>query len=198
LNKKGLEIHKEVSMRAYETAFLIAPTLPEEDNEKLIEQMAEIVSKKKGKMVNIDKWGKRRLAYPIKKYEEAFYVFFLYEGDPAVLAELERRFKQTEAILRYLTVKTEVKEPIKKKGRAAPRRKKREAPAKKEPLVESAPEEATTEDRPSKEADTDALTREAAAPDEAAPDKTTSEATDRPGEKPEAKHEAEEKSKEEA
>jgi len=120
-------------MRPYETAFLIAPNLPEEDNEKLIDQMADIVSKNKGKMINIDNWGKRRLAYPIHKYEEAYYVFFLYEGEPAVLSELERRFKQTEAVLRYLTVRTEVKESVKKKGRAAPKRKKKETAARKEP-----------------------------------------------------------------
>lgn len=143
-------------MRPYETAFLIAPNLPEEDNEKLIDQMAEIVSKKKGKMVNIDKWGKRRLAYPIKKYEEAYYVFFLYEGEPAVLTELERRFKQTEPILRYLTVKTEMKELVKKKERAAPRRKKKETSAKEEPPpIESTFEEATSEESFSEETTSD-------------------------------------------
>jgi len=143
-SEEELEIQKEVSMRPYETAFLIAPNLPDEDNEKLIDQMAEIVSKKKGKMVNVDKWGKRRLAYPIQKFEEAYYVFFFYHGEPAVLAELERRFKQTEAILRYLTVRTEEKESVKKKGKAAP--KKKETVAKEEPPpIEPAPKEATPE-----------------------------------------------------
>ncbi|MGD9344277.1 MAG: 30S ribosomal protein S6 [Candidatus Aminicenantes bacterium] len=112
-------------MRQYETAFLIAPNLPEEDNEKLISQMADVISKKKGIMVNVDEWGKRKLAYPIQKYEEAYYVFFLYEGDPSIPEELERRFKQTEAIIRYLTVKNEISEP-KKRGRV-PAKKKREA-----------------------------------------------------------------------
>ena len=64
-------------MRLYETAFLIAPNLPEEETEQLITEMAEVVSSRKGKMVNIDKWGKRKLAYPIEKFEAAFYVFFL-------------------------------------------------------------------------------------------------------------------------
>jgi small subunit ribosomal protein S6 len=118
-------------MRQYETAFLIAPNLPEEDNEKLIAQMADVVSKKKGNMINVDEWGKRKLAYPIQKHEEAYYVFFLYEGDPAIPAELERRFKQTETIIRYLTVKNEITESAKKGGRA-PTRKKREAAAVKE------------------------------------------------------------------
>ncbi|MFC2163681.1 30S ribosomal protein S6 [Acidobacteriota bacterium] len=156
-------------MRPYETAFLIAPNLPDEDNEKLIDQMAEIVSKKKGNMVNVDKWGKRRLAYPIQKFEEAYYVFFLYEGEPAVLAELERRFKQTEAILRYLTIRTEVKEPIKKKEKAAPKRKKKESVAKEEPPpVEVVPEETAPEVPTPEDIVADTTTPEVTASEDAA------------------------------
>ena len=50
-------------MRLYETTFLIAPTLPEEEAEKLIEKMAGIIPEKNGEMVKVDNWGKRRLAY---------------------------------------------------------------------------------------------------------------------------------------
>jgi small subunit ribosomal protein S6 len=129
-------------VRQYETAFLIAPNLPEEDNEKLIDQMADIVSSKKGKMLNVDKWGKRRMAYQIQRFQEAFYVFFLYEGEPAVPFELERRFKQTEAILRYLTVKYEGKKPVKEKRRPAPKVKRKEVKAKKTVSVEEPPDQA--------------------------------------------------------
>jgi small subunit ribosomal protein S6 len=94
-------------MRPYETAFLITPKLEEEETEKLIEKMAEVVKKKKGKMVNIEKWGKRRLAYPIDKLDEAVYVFFHYEGNPDIPNELQRRFRQTEAVIRYLTLRKE-------------------------------------------------------------------------------------------
>ena len=94
-------------MRIYETAFLIAPNLSEEDTEKLIQQMADVIPAKKGKMIHIDKWGKRKLAYQIKKFEVAFYVFFLYKGEADIPSELERRFKQNEAVIRYLTVKKE-------------------------------------------------------------------------------------------
>lgn len=94
-------------MRPYETAFLITPKLEEEETEKLIEKMAEVVKKKKGKMVNIERWGKRRLAYPIDKLDEAVYVFFHYEGNPDIPNELQRRFRQTEAVIRYLTLRKE-------------------------------------------------------------------------------------------
>jgi small subunit ribosomal protein S6 len=66
-------------------------------------------------MIKEDRWGKRRLAYQIKKHDEAFYVFFHYEGDSAIPNELERRFKQSEEILRFLTVKKESKENVRKK-----------------------------------------------------------------------------------
>jgi small subunit ribosomal protein S6 len=102
-------------MGQYETAFLISPALEEEETEKIITQMAEVISEKKGKMIKEDRWGKRRLAYQIKKHEEAFYVFFHYEGDSAIPNELERRFKQSEAILRFLTVTKETKENVRKK-----------------------------------------------------------------------------------
>ncbi len=107
-------------MRQYETAFLIAPNLEEEETEKIISRMAEVVSQKNGKMIKEDRWGKRKLAYPIQRFEEAFYVFFLYEGDPGVPSELERLFKQTEPVLRYLTVKKDTKPNVRRKRKAAP------------------------------------------------------------------------------
>ncbi len=110
-------------MRPYETAFLIAPNLSDEETEQLISQMAEIVSQKKGKMIHIDKWGKRKLAYSILKFEEASYVFFLYEGESGVSSELERRFKQNERVIRYLTVrKEEDRKQRGKKRKAKPAR----------------------------------------------------------------------------
>ena len=115
-------------MRLYETAFLIAPSLPEEEADKLVEKMQETVAKKKGKMIQVNKWGKKKLAYPIQKHGEAFYVFFSYEGDPDIPQELERQFRQTEAIIRYLTLKKEDVKVMRKKKAAV--RKARKAPAK--------------------------------------------------------------------
>ena len=122
-------------MRQYETAFLISPNMPEEEREKIILQMADIVSKKKGKMIKQDVWGKRKLAYPIQKFEEAIYVFFHYEGEPDIPTELERRFKQTEPVLRYLTVRKETEEVVRKKRREV-RAKGEEAPVLEEEKVE--------------------------------------------------------------
>ncbi|MGB9835339.1 MAG: 30S ribosomal protein S6 [Candidatus Saccharicenans sp.] len=102
-------------MNQYETGFIIAPNLSEEETTALIAQMAEVVPAKKGRMIKQDLWGKRRLAYPIKRFTEGFYVFFTYEGTPAVPAELERKFKQTDAILRFMTIKKDPRGMVKGK-----------------------------------------------------------------------------------
>jgi len=127
-------------MRQYETAFLITPKLEEEETEALIEKMAEVVKKKKGKMVNIEKWGKRRLAYPIEKLDEAIYVFFHYEGDPDIPHELQRRFRQTETVIRYLTLKKEPQGLPRKKTKTGKREKPKVAESKEKAKVEKAVE----------------------------------------------------------
>jgi len=109
-------------MRHYETAFLISPKLDEEEMEKLIKKMADVVAKKKGKMIKIDKWAKKKLAYSVEKNNEAHYVFFHYEGEPDIPSELERRFRQTEPILRYLTLRKEI-QPVTKKKRKVKKKK---------------------------------------------------------------------------
>ena len=109
-------------MRLYETGFLIAPNITEEEAEAIVQQMAEVVSQKNGKMIRVEKWGKRRTAYTIKKFNEAFYVFFHYEANPDVPAELARRFRQMDTVLRYLTLIKETQQNVRKKKKAGGRR----------------------------------------------------------------------------
>jgi len=139
-------------MRIYETAFLIAPNLSEEDTEKLIQEMVDVIPAKKGKMINIDKWGKRKLAYKIKKFEVAYYVFFLYKGEADIPPELERRFKQNEAVIRYLTIKKEEgEEAPKAKEKAEPKPEPEKAELKPEPeKVETKPKPEKVEPKPEK------------------------------------------------
>jgi small subunit ribosomal protein S6 len=128
-------------MKIYETGFLLAPNLSEDDTEKLISQMAEVVSQREGKLIRQEKWGKRRMAYSIKRWSEAFYVFFHYEGKPDIPVELERRFKQTDAVLRYLTLQKEPRE-------ATRRKRKKTAAEPREAAPEAAGERGGAEPRP--------------------------------------------------
>jgi small subunit ribosomal protein S6 len=108
-------------MRLYETGFLISPNVSEEDADVLIQQMADVVSQKNGKMVKLEKWGKRRMAYQIGKYGEAYYVFFHYDGGPDIPLELGRRFRQMDTILRHLTLMKETQQNVRKRKKMAGR-----------------------------------------------------------------------------
>lgn len=125
-------------MRHYETVFLVAPNLPDEEVESLVDQMASIVSKNKGKMESVEKWGKRKMAYQIQKFEAANYVIFHYQGEPDIPTELERQFKQKEAVIRYLTLKKDMRDNIRDKKKPVHRRpaRRRAAEEQKAPPVE--------------------------------------------------------------
>jgi small subunit ribosomal protein S6 len=102
-------------MQLYETGFLIAPAMTDEEAEGLVQSLAEVVPLKNGKMIRIEKWGKRRMSYPIGKAHEAYYVFFHYESGPEVPAELVRRFRQMDTIIRHLTLAKETQMNVRKK-----------------------------------------------------------------------------------
>ncbi len=120
-------------MRQYETGFVLSPALSEEETAQLIQQMADIVAQKKGHMVRQDVWGKRRLAYPIKRFQEGVYVFFTYEGGGDVSVELERRFKQSDTVIRFMTVLKDPRDLVRRKKK---RRAEEAAPA---PVPAAAP-----------------------------------------------------------
>jgi small subunit ribosomal protein S6 len=107
-------------VRQYETGFVLSPTLSEEETVQFVQQMAEVIGQKKGRMVKQDIWGKRRLAFPIKRFQEGIYVFFTYEGAGDISTELERRFKQTDSVIRFMTVLRDPRDLIgrKRKKRA--------------------------------------------------------------------------------
>jgi small subunit ribosomal protein S6 len=113
-------------LRQYETGYILSPALSEEETTQFIQQMADIVAQKKGRMVRQDVWGKRRLAYPIKRHQEGVFVFFTYEGPGDVSTELERRFKQTDAVIRFMTVLKDPRDLVRRKKK---RRAEEAAPA---------------------------------------------------------------------
>ena len=117
-------------MQLYETGFLLAPNLSDEESEKIITQMLEVISQKEGKLVRQERWGKRKLAYSVKRFTEASYVFFHYQGGAEIPLELERRFKQTDVVLRYLTLKRDAQDTVRrKKKKEAAREAREDAPA---------------------------------------------------------------------
>ncbi len=92
-------------MRRYETIFITLADMPVEETEALIERYKSIVTSLEGSMIKVEKWGKRKLAYPIEKRKEGFYVLFDFGGESKVVSEIERNFKIDDKVIRFQTVK---------------------------------------------------------------------------------------------
>ncbi len=92
-------------MRTYEVAFIAAPTLTPEELDAFIAQMQTVVEGKGGKVAKVDNWGKKSLAYKIKKYRDGYYVILTVEGDGPIIAELERRFRVADHVIRFISVR---------------------------------------------------------------------------------------------
>ncbi len=94
-------------MRNYELVVIFDPTLEEEALEKELSKITSLIEKEKCIVSNVDKWGIRRLAYPIKKQESGYYVVIYFEGNKDIILELDRINKINDKILRHLIVKSD-------------------------------------------------------------------------------------------
>ncbi len=94
-------------MNTYETIFVTVPTLTEDEERSLVGGLAQIVTDGGGTMVVNDRMGRRRLAYPVQKFDDGVYTRFLYDGDTAIPKELERRIRISDKVIRYLSVRLE-------------------------------------------------------------------------------------------
>lgn len=101
-------------MRSYELMILLNPNLQEDEVSAFLEKIQQIITTNQGKTNKVHQWGKRILAYEIKKYHEAIYVIFDFELEPEAIANLERSIKFDEKIVRYLIVLGQEKVTAKK------------------------------------------------------------------------------------
>jgi small subunit ribosomal protein S6 len=93
--------------RTYELMFIVRPDMPEEDQDKLISTLESAVTSSGGVLKNVEKMGKRRLAYSVRRFRDGLYVLLTVEGGGAVMLELERRLRVTEPVLKFLTVRVD-------------------------------------------------------------------------------------------
>jgi len=96
-------------MRKYEIIFIIK-SLEEEATNAVIEKFEKLIAANGGKIDKEDRWGKKRLAYEIKKEAEGFYVIFYVTCEPACVNECDRVMKITEEILKHMIVRSDEKE----------------------------------------------------------------------------------------
>ena len=94
-------------MPQYETIFVTEPTLPEEGIEELIQGYDQVTTAAGGKVLKVERWGKRRLAYPIHRHEDGIYVLMTLDCPAQHVKEIERRYRMNDRILRHLTVRVE-------------------------------------------------------------------------------------------
>ncbi|MBN1639870.1 MAG: 30S ribosomal protein S6 [Anaerolineae bacterium] len=92
-------------MAKYEVALIIRPELEEEAQQALIEQLSGLLASQGGQVDNVETWGRRRLAYPIRKVNEGYYYFIQGQFPGEVLTELDRVAKLSEDILRHMVVR---------------------------------------------------------------------------------------------
>jgi small subunit ribosomal protein S6 len=92
-------------MRRYETIFIVRPNIAEDEIEAVTSKASSIIEGDGGTIINIDKWGLKKLAYLIKKENQGYYVYVNYAGIPASVSEAERIFRIDDKVLKYLTVK---------------------------------------------------------------------------------------------
>jgi small subunit ribosomal protein S6 len=96
-----------VSDRTYEILFIADPNLGEPEVDALAAQVQGFVEKDGGRLQKMEKWGKKRLAYDVRRHREGYYVLLVVEGTGAMVKEVERRIKVTDGIIRYLTVRVD-------------------------------------------------------------------------------------------
>ena len=90
-------------MQMYETIFILDSLLAPEEIDKITDRVKEMIETNGGKVITIDKWGKKRLAYEIQKKQYGFYVAIEFEGEGPIPNSLEREYNFNDKILRYLT-----------------------------------------------------------------------------------------------
>ncbi|MBM4151474.1 MAG: 30S ribosomal protein S6 [Ignavibacteria bacterium] len=104
--------------RLYESTFIINAALEDPDIEAVVRRVTEYIENHGGQFVEMNKWGRRRLAYPIKKKYNGFYVYMAFESASEVLPLIERFFTLEENVLRHLTLELSEKLREHRKERA--------------------------------------------------------------------------------
>jgi len=91
-------------LREYETIYILEPNIDPDEADRVATRVKDVISGRNGKLLKIDNWGKRRLAYPIRKSSRGVFVFLKYLGFEDIVAEVERNLRLLDPVVRYQTV----------------------------------------------------------------------------------------------
>src|SRR5690242_20526591 len=112
-------------MRVYEELFIIKPDAPEEEVDGFVDQVKQVITTGQGTVDKVDKWGVRKLAYRVQKYNEGIYVLVQFSSQPDLVKEVERRLRVTDMVMKFITVR--IDERLKKIAKRKKDRDKRAA-----------------------------------------------------------------------
>jgi small subunit ribosomal protein S6 len=91
--------------RTYELMFIVRPDMPEEEQDKLISNLETQVGGAGGSVKSVERMGKRRLAYVVRRFQDGIYVLMTLEGEGGMVKEVERRLRVTEPVIKFITVR---------------------------------------------------------------------------------------------
>jgi small subunit ribosomal protein S6 len=97
---------QQLKTKEYETIYILRSDIDADTAEKVQSRVAEVVDREKGKLVKVEAWGRRKLAYPVAKQKKGVYVYVKYVGKGGLVSELERNLKLSDAVLKFQTVLT--------------------------------------------------------------------------------------------
>ena len=93
--------------RLYENMVVIDPTLAEGEMDEFVEKIKSLIDRYGGKIVGVEKWGKRKLAYEIKRHEYGHYYILYFEGSSKTVSDVEHNYNILEPLLRYMIIAIE-------------------------------------------------------------------------------------------
>src|ERR1700674_4856690 len=96
--------------RTYELMFIVRPDMVEEEQDKLISTLETAVTSSGGLVKSVEKMGKRRLAYMVRRFHDGLYMLLTVEGSGGLVHELERRLRVTEPVIKFITVRIDEKQ----------------------------------------------------------------------------------------
>ena len=92
--------------KEYETIYILRSDVDTETAERVQGRVADAVERERGKLVRVEAWGRRKLAYPVRKQRRGVYVYLKYVGSGGLVAEVERNLKLQDAVVKFMTVQT--------------------------------------------------------------------------------------------
>jgi len=98
---------KPDTAREYETIYILRPNTPNEGVAEVNTRIKGVIESMGGKVIKVDNWGKRRLAYEVAKERKGIYLYWLYLAQPGIVEEAERNLRMLDNVIRYLTTKVD-------------------------------------------------------------------------------------------